>query len=171
MTPDERTKLIRQYADGPAVIRAALSRVPGQAMKWRPAPTKWSVHEILCHCADSEMNAAMRLRYLAAESPARVIGYDQDAWARTFDYHQMDEHLALSLAESARQWTVPLLERLTGEQWLREGTHTERGRFTVEDWLAVYAEHLHTHARQIDRTFAAWKARPSAGVTKGSIVA
>ena len=171
MSPDDRSKLIRVYADGPAVLRAALSRVPGQAMKWRPAPTKWSVHEIICHCADSEMNGAMRLRYLAAESAPRIIGYDQDVWARTFDYHTLDENVALQLVAGVRAWTVPILERLTGEQWLREGTHTERGRYTTEDWLQIYAEHLHTHARQIERNLAAWKARPSAGSTKGSIVA
>lgn len=171
MTPDERLKLVRAYADGPEVLRAALQRVPGTATKWRPAPAKWSVHEIVCHCADSEMNAALRLRFLLGESSPRIIGYDQDAWARLFDYHAADEHLAMSLVEGVRGWTVPLLERLTGEQWLREGTHTERGRYTVEDWLTIYAEHLHTHARQIDRNLAAWKARPSGGVAKGSIVA
>ena len=170
MTPDERTKLIRQYADGPAVLRAALTRVPGQVMKWRPAPTKWSVHEILCHCADSEMNAAMRIRYLTAEPNPRVIGYDQDVWARTFDYHALDENLGIEIAEAVRKWTVPLLETLSGEQWLKEGMHSERGRYTVEEWLTLYAEHLHNHARQIDRNLAAWKSRPSAGATKGSIV-
>ena len=170
MTPDERAKLIRQYADGPAVLKAALSRVPGQVMKWRPAPAKWSVHEILCHCADSEMNGALRVRYLVAESDPRIIGYDQDVWTRTFDYHSRDETLALELAEAARRWTVPVLEGLSAGQWLKEGTHSERGRMTTEDWLRTYAEHLHTHARQIDRNLAAWKARPSGGAAKGSIV-
>ncbi len=171
MQPDERSPLIRQYADGPAVLRAALARVPGQVMKWRPAPTKWSVHEVLCHCADSEMNAALRIRYLVAESLPRIIGYDQDGWARAFDYHTMDEQVALQIVDAVRGWTVPLLEGLSGEQWLREGTHTEMGRYTAEDWLRIYAEHLHIHSRQIDRNLAAWKARPSGGATKGSIVA
>ena len=171
MTPDERSKLIRQYADGPAVLKAALSRVPGQATKWRPAPTKWSVHEVVCHCADSEMNAALRIRYLAGESVPRIVGYDQDAWTKLFDYHALDADVALQLAELARQWTVPLLERFSGEQWMKEGTHTEIGRYTAEDWLRINADHLHIHARQIDRNLAAWKARPSGGATKGSIVA
>jgi hypothetical protein len=170
MTPDERSKLIRQYADGPAVLKAALARVPGQVMKWRPAPAKWSVHEILCHCGDSEMNAALRIRYLTAEANPRVIAYDQDAWARTFDYHALDEALGLELTEAARRWTVPILERLSGGQWLKEGTHSERGRFTPEDWLQIYSDHLHAHARQIDRNLAAWKSRPSGGASKGSIV-
>ena len=25
-------------------------------MKWRPGKGKWSVHEVVCHCADSETN-------------------------------------------------------------------------------------------------------------------
>jgi hypothetical protein len=36
----------------------------------------------------------------------------------------------------------------------------------VEEWLTLYAEHMHTHARQIDRTLAAWKGsggEPGAG--------
>ncbi len=170
MPSDDRPKLIRQYADGPAVLRAALARVPGQAMKWRPAPAKWSVHEVICHCADSEMNAALRVRYLAAETVPQIIGYDQDGWARAFDYHTMDEQLALQIVDAVRAWTVPLLERLSGEQWQRQGTHSEMGRYTADDWLRIYAEHLHIHARQVDRNLAAWKARPSAGPTKGSIV-
>jgi hypothetical protein len=109
------------------------------------------------------LNAAMRIRYLLAESAPRIIGYDQAEWARTFDYHGLSADLAMTLVEGVRQWTVPLLERLTGEQWAKQGTHTERGRYTVEEWLTLYAEHVHTHARQIDRALAAWKARPPGG--------
>ncbi len=50
----ERDKLIQQYAEGPAKLKAAVEKVPEEARKWRPAPGKWSVHEIICHCADSE---------------------------------------------------------------------------------------------------------------------
>jgi hypothetical protein len=107
---------------------------------------------------------------IAVERDARIIAYDQDVWARTFDYHALDEVLGLEVAEAARKWTVPILERLSGEQWQKEGTHSERGRFTAEIWLQTYAEHLHNHARQIDRNLAAWKARPSGGMPKGSIV-
>lgn len=42
-----------------------------------------------------------------------------------------------------------LLERLTEAEWDREGTHTEHGRYAIEDWLRIYAEHAHNHADQI----------------------
>jgi len=56
----ERQTLIEQYAAGPARLRAALATVPAEAVKWRPAPKEWSVHEIVCHCADSETNGRGR---------------------------------------------------------------------------------------------------------------
>src|SRR5262249_1244438 len=51
MTPAERRDLIARYVRGPEVLRAALARVPREALQWRPAPGKWSVHEVVCHCA------------------------------------------------------------------------------------------------------------------------
>ena len=38
---------------------------------------------------------------------------------------------------------------MTDADWLREGTHTEVGRYGAERWLEIYAEHAHRHARQI----------------------
>ena len=41
--------------------------------------------------------------------------------------------------------------------WRREGRHTESGRYTAEDWLLVYSEHLEKHDAQIERNLAAWR--------------
>ena len=83
----ERAHLIQQYADGPGRLKSALARVPAAALTWRPAPGEWSAHEVVCHCADSETNGAARIRYVVGEQDALILGYNQDAWAVTFDYH------------------------------------------------------------------------------------
>ena len=67
MTKQEREKLIEQYAAGPARLKAALAAVPKAALQWRPKPGEWSAHEIVVHCADSETNSFVRIRFLAAE--------------------------------------------------------------------------------------------------------
>jgi len=161
MTAQEREALVAQYAQGPQRIREALAKVPQEALKWRPAPEKWSAHEVVVHCADSETNAALRIRYLLAEKNALIVGYDQDAWARVFDYHAqpLDESLAVTAA--ARSRTVPLLRAMKEADWTKQGRHTESGPYTPEDWLRIYAAHLEGHARQIERNMEAWKARPS----------
>ncbi len=157
MTAAERKDHVERYARGPALIRAAWEKVPEPARKWRPGPGKWSPHEIVVHCADSETNAAMRIRYLVAEKDPVIVGYDQDRWAAEFDYLAHPAEAALATVEGVRGHTAALLHRLPESAWAKEGRHTESGRYTAEDWLKIYAEHLEKHAGQIERTLAAWR--------------
>jgi hypothetical protein len=157
LTPAERDEKIERYARGPALLRAAFERVPDPARKWRPGRERWSAHEVVCHCADSETNAFLRIRYLVAEQDPVIQGYDQDRWARSLDYHGLPAATALATVESVRAHTTALLRRLPEEAWCRVGRHSESGRYSAEDWLDVYAEHLEKHARQIDTNLAAWR--------------
>jgi hypothetical protein len=154
----ERESLIARYGAGPLRLKAALARVPKEAMTWRPAPSEWSAHEIVCHCADSETNAYARIRYLVAEKNPVIQGYDQDHWARTFDYHSHPLEPALAVVEAVRASTLALLRRLPETAWTREGRHTESGRYTADDWLTIYADHLEGHARQIETNVELWRA-------------
>jgi hypothetical protein len=151
--------LIRRYEEGPALLRKALDTVPPEALQWRPAPGKWSVHEVIIHCADSETNAHMRIRYLLGEVDAVIMGYDQDAWARTLDYHALSIEPAMATVVAVRANTVPLLRNLPESAWKKTGRHSEHASYGVEKWMELYAEHLEVHARQIARNVAAWKNR------------
>jgi hypothetical protein len=159
LTRAEREQLIQRYVEGPSRLRAALAKVPDEARKWRPARGEWSTHEVVCHCADSETNAAARIRYVVAEKDPVVLGYDENAWAVRFDYHNHPLDAALAVVEAVRANTAALICRLPEEAWVSEGRHTESGRYTAEDWLRIYAAHLEEHARQIENIFAAWQAR------------
>lgn len=157
MTPSEREKLIQQYADGPARLRAALAKVPQAALKWRPAPGEWSAHEVVCHCADSETNSYARIRFLAAEKEPVIQGYDQDEWARTFDYHALPLEPALATVDAVRATTAALVRTFPDAVWAKRGRHTESGPYSTEDWLRIYADHLEIHARQIEDNLATWR--------------
>jgi hypothetical protein len=160
MANDSREDRIRRYAAGPGLLRQAWDRVPEEARTWRPGPGRWSAHEVVCHCADSETNAYLRIRCLAAEPEPLILGYDQDRWAVVFDYHAQSPDLALRTVEAVRASTAALLVTLADEVWTRQGRHTQSGAYSAEGWLTIYAEHLEKHAGQIDRTRAAWEARP-----------
>jgi hypothetical protein len=155
---DEREALIKRYEEGSSKLRDAFAKVPREAWKWRPDPGKWSVYEIVCHAADSEMVAATRIRFLVASEKPVLQGYDQDRWAQVLDYHESRVELALAAVDVMRAHTVGLLRRLPESAWASEGTHSESGRYTAEDWLASYAEHLEKHSRQIERTLESWRA-------------
>ena len=163
LTSEQREELIRRYERGPTLLKAALAKVPAEARKWRPGEGKWSVHEVVCHCGDSEANGALRIRYLAAEKDPLIVGYDQAHWARVFDYHSAPLEPALAVVEAVRANTALLLRRLPEKARSAVARHTESGRYTAEDWLNSYAEHLEKHSGQIERNLAAWRAAGGKG--------
>lgn len=158
-SPEQREEFIRRYEAGPRKLRAALARVPPEAMKWRPGEGKWSAHEVAIHCADSETNAAARIRFLATEPNALIQGYDEADWARKLDYHALPIEPALATVEAVRANTAALLRRLPETVWSNEGRHSHSGKFSGERWLEVYAEHLEKHSRQVERNLQEWASR------------
>jgi hypothetical protein len=159
LTAAERRALIDQYADGPRRLREALGTVPKDAIRWRPKPGEWSAHEVVVHCSDSETQSASRIRVVVSEKDPLIQGYDEAQWARDFDYHEHPMDVALATVDAVRANTTALLRRLPDSAWSKVGRHTESGRYTAEDWLRIYADHLENHARQIEANVAAWKAR------------
>lgn len=148
MDQKAREKLIEKYRDGYAAITEALLKVTDDELDARPGPGKWTAREIVHHLADSEMTAAIRIRRLLAEDRPEIKGYDQDEFARKLHYDRPHE-ISLELFKYVRDSTAELLERMSPSDWLREGTHSEVGRYTPETWLTIYGEHAHKHALQI----------------------
>lgn len=159
LNADERRRRIHQYASGPEKLREASARVPAEAMRWRPAPDEFSVHEIVVHCADAEMVDAARIRYLTAERYPVIVGYDESEWARVLDYHSHSVEAALATVDVVCANTAALLERLPEPAWATAvGRHTMSGRYTADDWLATGSEHIEEHIKQIDSNLEAWRA-------------
>jgi hypothetical protein len=150
MEQTKRNELVEKYKDGYRVVAEALLGIKADELDARPAPGKWTPREIVHHLADSEMTSAIRLRLLLAVDRPQIQGYDQDEFARRLHYDRPHEP-SLQAFKAARDATAPLLDQLTPEEWIREGTHSEAGRYSVERWLEIYAEHAHKHADQIRR--------------------
>jgi hypothetical protein len=145
---EERQRLIAQYKDGYRVVADALVKVTAGELDARPGAGKWTAREIVHHLADSEMTAAVRFRLLLAEDRPAIKGYDQDRFADRLHYDRAHE-ASLELFRAARASTAELMGCLTEAEWLREGTHSELGRFGLDTWLRTYAGHAHRHADQI----------------------
>lgn len=159
LSPAERAVFLDRYEAGPALLRQAWSEVPPEARRWRPAEGKWSAHEVVVHCGDSETYGATRIRLVLAEPEPLIVGYDENLWSRAFDYHAHDVELAFRAIEVVRANTAALLRRLPDAAWGRLGRHSHSGPYSDADWLRIYAEHLEVHAAQIRRNLAAWAAR------------
>jgi hypothetical protein len=151
MTPEERNKLIAQYAAGYEEVAQALNGFPAESLGAHPIADKWSAREIVHHLGDSESTSAFRLRKLLVEDNPVIEGYDQNQFASKLRYNERDMAPALEAFRSARAGNTQLLKLMSEDDWQRAGTHTESGRYTAENWLTTYAKHAHNHAAQIRR--------------------
>jgi hypothetical protein len=145
-----RRELIGRYKDGPSVVMDALTGITDTALDRRPGTGDWTPREVVHHLADSEMISAIRLRRLIVEDNPTIDAYDEGAFALRLT---LDRPVDASLDAmcAARRTSAELLDRLAESDWSRAGTHTESGRYSVEDWLLLYAAHAHDHAEQIRR--------------------
>lgn len=151
MSQDEIADLIHRYNAGVALVEAALGRLSDAELD-ASVGDEWTPRMVVHHLADSETNSYVRLRRLLAEPTGTVIqGYDEGLWAQTAALGYRTELIDLSLAvfRAVRTASADVLSRLTASDFDREGVHTESGRYTLRDWLRIYAAHAEDHARQI----------------------
>ena len=151
MTPEERERLIEQYAAGFTEVEKSLEGFPENHLTAHPFEGKWSACEIVQLLADSEMTSAIRIRKLIAQERPAIESYDQEAFAERLRYNERDIQPAMDALRGARSTTTQLLRMMSEDDWKREGSHPEHARYTAEDWLRIYAAHAHNHAAQIRR--------------------
>jgi hypothetical protein len=154
MDQDQRQALIQQYRDGHRVLAAALAGTTDAELDAPPPDGGWTARQVVHHVPDSEMTSAIRLRRLVAEDRPELNGYDEEQFARRLYY---DRPIAASLeaVRAVRAVTAELLDRLSPEEWAREGSHDQHDAYSVEVWLEIYAAHCHDHAEQIKRALSA----------------
>ena len=150
METEHRQELIRKYRDGHHAVASALEGIQDDELD-RSASGEWTPRQIAHHLADSEMTGAIRLRRLLAEDGPLIAGYDEKHFADTLT---RDRPISASVEAMrwARESTVQILERLTEEEWARQGTHSDSGPYSVDRWLEIYSSHPHDHAAQIRRS-------------------
>jgi hypothetical protein len=149
MDQSQRAALIQRYTEGHRAVLDVLAGLSEADLDARTAG--WTAREIVHHLADSEMTSAIRLRRLLAEDHPIIGGYDEERFSRVLHYSDRPIEAALDAFAAARRTTAEILARMTDDEWSREGTHSESGRYTAEDWLSIYAAHAHDHAAQIGR--------------------
>ena len=158
MDAKERNEKIELYGRGHDMLLQTLKDIPQEMWTFKPAPTEWSVHEILVHLADSESNAALRARKLIVEPGGMLMGYDQDVWAVELNYHDQSWEDALEVVRLVRKTTYELLKKQPDEVFELSVKHPEYDEpYTFEQWLKIYSSHIPGHIEQIQNNYKIWR--------------
>ena len=132
---------VEVMAEQSGALEALVDGVDDAALRRPEAPGKWSMIEVVCHLADTEIVYAWRYRLALAQDRPLITGFDQDAWVRTFRYREQPLAGTLERLRVVRDANLTLLRALTEAQWAREGMHQERGPESVRRIAELGAAH------------------------------
>lgn len=113
----------------------------------------WTPRQVIHHLADSEAQSYARLRRLVAEPGTTIQGYDEGKWAENpvLGYRELPVEISINVLRSVRAASLMILRRLSEDQLMNSGTHTESGEYTIQKWVDSYTNHPVDHGQQITK--------------------
>ena len=152
MTEADLKKHLEAAEKSPKQIAAAVSVLPEKTLRYKPAPDKWCILEILGHLADMEILYAYRIRQMLADQDPVIAPIDQNAWAKNLGYLESSSPELVALYGLNRHANVQLLKRLQAEDLQKSARHPELDhRVTVADYVQMMSKHGPNHLEQIER--------------------
>ena len=125
---------------------AALRSVPGNEMRLKPSPSKWSKKEIMGHLIDSAQSNIRRFVVAQYEDSPYIV-YNQDKWVTIANYQEWDDAAIIDLWYAVNKQACRILENTSPEKGERQCLTQEL--HTLE-WLASdYLKHLRHHVHQV----------------------
>ena len=154
MNHNERQQKIKKYGKAYEELTAFLKTLSKEEIAYKPAPEKWSAHEIVVHIADAEANSYVRLHKALAEPGEMIFAYNQDKWASNLDYSDKDFNDHLELFRLLRKISYDMIKDMPDEKWKNQYNHPEYGLVGLDRWLDIYVGHIQGHIAQIERNLA-----------------
>ena len=152
MNEAELKKHLEAAEKSPKQIAAAVTGLPDKILRYKPAPDKWCILEVLGHLADIEIVYAYRLRQMLADKNPTIAPMDQDEWARNLGYMETAPAELLALYGLNRHANMQLLRRLKPGDLQKSAYHPElKHDVTVADYVEKLGTHGASHLAQIER--------------------
>src|SRR5437763_9772758 len=132
----------------PGILRGLMAELDADDVRWKPAPDRFSVGEVLAHLSHSEGHCyRTRLdRFMSEENPEFA---GDDAQFHLELYRNADPEDSFDHFEEQRETNVEFLRELPKGAGRRTAVHLEVGPITMEQMLHEWAMHDLGHVRQI----------------------
>lgn len=110
----------------------------------------WTVRQVVHHVSDSHLNALTRLKFTITEDNPTIMGYDEEAWAKTAEYTELPINVSLTMLHTIHAKLHVLFSNLSGDDWQRTYVHSHsKKQFDLWHLLGMYAWHGKHHAAHI----------------------
>ncbi|MBZ5583490.1 MAG: DinB family protein [Acidobacteriia bacterium] len=146
----------------PGILRGLMCELSDEEARWKPAPDRFSVAEVLAHLSHSEGHVyrARLDRFMAEDRPEFE---PDDAQFHLDLYRNADPEDEFDHFEEQRETNIELLLTLPSSAGERLALHREAGEITLAQQLHAWVLHDLGHVRQIAELVRARKYRAAAG--------
>lgn len=159
---DNGLPAVGQLEATPGILRGLMCELTEEDARWKPAPDRFSVAEVLAHLSHSEGHCyRLRLdRFMNEERPE----FEPDEAQFHLDmYRNADPEDAFDHFEEQRESNIEFLRSLPEGAGERRAIHQEAGEITMAQMLHEWAMHDLGHIRQIAELVRARKHLAGAG--------
>lgn len=130
--------------------------------RWRPAPDKWSILEVIGHlCDEEQFDFRTRIDSTINQPGEEWPPFDPLQWMSERNYNEgiLEETLQTWIDERRR--SIEWLHALSSPDWNKSYTHPAIGELRAGDLLAAWLAHDMLHIRQLAGLHAAYTAHVS----------
>jgi uncharacterized damage-inducible protein DinB len=117
--PDDR--IGRHLVDQLQELERLVAPLDDEAARYRYAPGKWSVKELLGHLADSERIFAYRMLRIGRGDATPLPGFDENDYVPAGDFDARSLEGILGELRAVRSATIALVDGLPSAAWSRRG--------------------------------------------------
>jgi hypothetical protein len=146
--PDNGLPCLDLLAASPHILRGLMCEISQEDAKWKPAPDRFSIAEVLAHLSHTEGHCyRMRVDRILAEDAPEIE--PDDAKFHLERYRGADPEDEFDHFEEQRETNVEFLRDLAPGAGARRAIHKEAGEITLAEMLNEWALHDLGHIRQI----------------------
>ena len=129
-----------------------LKNVTEEQGKFRYAPGKWSIKEVIGHMTDTERIMAYRLMCIARGETVSLPGFDESQYVANSSFNDQSFEQLLEHFSAVRKSTIVLMKSLNDDAWLRKGLANNTG-VTVRGIAYIIAGHAMHHCQIIKERY------------------
>lgn len=150
ITREDLEKWIKDIKTFPSSVVQLTNNLDSKILNWKYRPNGWAAKQVIHHCADSHMNALIRVKLSLTEDSPTIRPYYEERWAELSDANttQIEDSILL-LTALHKKW-VYLLKSLSNNELNRKFIHPEhRKKFSIKENIGNYAWHCQHHLAHI----------------------
>lgn len=151
LLPNFSTKeaILAILSSTPAVFNGMTNGLSPDMWRSKPAPSEWTLTELVCHIRDTEREIHhLQLRLFAGKDAPFIPRPDTGVWASQRDYAHEDGPTALREFFEARRVTLDILKNTSDQGWGQKARHAIFGPTDFREVVGFMADHDRMHIHQ-----------------------